>query len=113
MNNPNAIFLAISSAPDVLYFMIISEDKEEVKQGKGLISAAVSEGTKYIVMSSIDRGLGGNVLCGVDIWDIKHEIKPYVKYCHIYNYPSRWFPIKLLWRFHQFGLRERLEGQWY
>ncbi|KAH8648949.1 hypothetical protein BGZ60DRAFT_422661 [Tricladium varicosporioides] len=79
VNDSTAIFRAVGPAPDVLYFMTISEGKDEVKQGKAIISAAVKAGTKHIVMSSIDRGPGGNVFSGVDIWDTKHEIEAFLR----------------------------------
>ncbi|KAH6666605.1 hypothetical protein B0J14DRAFT_705102 [Halenospora varia] len=86
VNDSGAIFRAVGSAPDVLYFMTISEGKDEVKQGKAIISAAVKAGTKHIVMSSIDRGPGGNVLSGVEIWDTKHEIEAFLRKQTIITY---------------------------
>lgn len=79
MNNPTAIFRAVGSAPDVVYFMTPSDSKDEVKLGHAIIGAAVDAGTKHIVMSSIDRGAGGNVRSGVDIWDTKHEIEAFLR----------------------------------
>ncbi|KAH8807912.1 nucleoside-diphosphate-sugar epimerase family protein [Xylogone sp. PMI_703] len=78
IDNSDAIFRTIGSSPDALYFMTPG-GKNEVQQGKAILSAAVRAGTKHIVMSSIDRGTGGNVLSGVDIWDTKHEIEAFLR----------------------------------
>jgi uncharacterized protein YbjT (DUF2867 family) len=79
LNSAAAIFRTIRSAPDVVFFLTPSDSKNEVELGRNIISAAVQAGTKHIVMSSIDRGLGGNVLSGVDIWDTKHEIEAFLR----------------------------------
>jgi uncharacterized protein YbjT (DUF2867 family) len=79
MNYSTEIFRVICSAPDVVFFMTPSDCKNEVQLGQNIISAAVNAGTRHIVMSSIDRGFGGNVLSGVDIWDTKHEIEAFLR----------------------------------
>jgi uncharacterized protein YbjT (DUF2867 family) len=78
INNSAAIFRAVGGAPDVVFFMM-PDVKNEVEQGKGFIGAAVRAGTKHIVMSSVDRGVGGNVRSGVDAWDTKHEIEAFLR----------------------------------
>jgi uncharacterized protein YbjT (DUF2867 family) len=79
LDDSPAIFRALGSGPDALFFVTVSDNKDEVKQGRAIISAAVKAGVKHIVYSSIDRGHGGNVMSGVDIWDTKHQIEAFLR----------------------------------
>lgn len=73
-----ATLKSIRPAPKALYFMT-PNGKREVETGNKIIQAAVAAKVQHIVMSSVDRGLGGNVKSGVDHWDTKHAIEAFLR----------------------------------